>query len=145
MAYTPTNWVNGETPINAENLNNIEQGLVDLDGKCGSFRYEVQTLTSVKSSYESLDKNGLKHKGANLRAATFPDSVFLIVLSSKQSVGLGSMYLAMLGTSDTALVRLSRDASGNYPQVAVSSSGYLYVRWSESLTADIVAHMIRLK
>lgn len=28
MSYTPTNWVNGQTPINAENLNKIEQQLV---------------------------------------------------------------------------------------------------------------------
>ena len=27
MSYNPTNWVNGETPINDSNLNNIEQGL----------------------------------------------------------------------------------------------------------------------
>ena len=31
MAYTRTTWVDGSTPaINATNLNNIEQGLVDL-------------------------------------------------------------------------------------------------------------------
>ena len=27
MAYTKTTWVNGETPINADNLNNIENGI----------------------------------------------------------------------------------------------------------------------
>jgi hypothetical protein len=35
MSYEPTNWVNGETPINAENLNKIEQKLVDLDKNGG--------------------------------------------------------------------------------------------------------------
>ena len=29
MAYTKTTWVNGETPINADNLNNIEGGIKD--------------------------------------------------------------------------------------------------------------------
>lgn len=30
MAYTKTNWVNNETPINETNLNNIENGISDL-------------------------------------------------------------------------------------------------------------------
>lgn len=30
MSYTKTNWVDGETPINAANLNNIENGISDL-------------------------------------------------------------------------------------------------------------------
>lgn len=30
MSYNPTNWVNGETPINDSNLNHIEQGIKDV-------------------------------------------------------------------------------------------------------------------
>lgn len=30
MAYEKTNWINGKTPINAENLNKLENGIVDL-------------------------------------------------------------------------------------------------------------------
>lgn len=30
MSYTKTNWVDGETPINAANLNNIENGITEL-------------------------------------------------------------------------------------------------------------------
>lgn len=30
MAYTKTNWVDGSTPINAVNLNKIEQGISDV-------------------------------------------------------------------------------------------------------------------
>lgn len=33
MAYAKTNWVNGETPINAANLNNIENGIEAIDNK----------------------------------------------------------------------------------------------------------------
>ena len=32
MAYTKTTWVNGETPINADNLNNIETGVSGVIG-----------------------------------------------------------------------------------------------------------------
>ncbi len=31
MAYTPTNWINGVTPISAANLNKIEQGIVTAE------------------------------------------------------------------------------------------------------------------
>ena len=27
MSYTPTTWVDGETPVNAENLNKMEEGI----------------------------------------------------------------------------------------------------------------------
>lgn len=30
MAYNKTNWINNQTPINADNLNNIEQGISNL-------------------------------------------------------------------------------------------------------------------
>lgn len=30
MAYNKTNWINNQTPITADNLNNIEQGISDL-------------------------------------------------------------------------------------------------------------------
>ena len=30
MSYTPTNWVDGQTPVNAENLNKLEQGVADI-------------------------------------------------------------------------------------------------------------------
>ena len=31
MSYAPTNWENGKTPINANNLNNMEKGIVDAN------------------------------------------------------------------------------------------------------------------
>lgn len=30
MSYNPTTWVDGETPINASNLNKLEQGLKEV-------------------------------------------------------------------------------------------------------------------
>ena len=45
MAYTPTNWVNGETPINADNLNKIEQELLKLDNKMANVSGSVMDIT----------------------------------------------------------------------------------------------------
>ena len=36
MAYTKTTWVNGETPINADNLNHIETGIKNNDTSIGN-------------------------------------------------------------------------------------------------------------
>ncbi len=33
MAYTRTDWVSGETPLSADNLNNIEDGIEELNSK----------------------------------------------------------------------------------------------------------------
>lgn len=33
MAYNKTVWVNNETPINTDNLNNIEDGIEDVDSR----------------------------------------------------------------------------------------------------------------
>lgn len=36
MTYTPTNWQDGVTPVNAVNLNKIEQGILAIDGGPGA-------------------------------------------------------------------------------------------------------------
>ena len=53
MSYEPTNWVNGETPINADNLNKIEQELVNLGKKLADvdIDYSQTDLISDKYSY----------------------------------------------------------------------------------------------
>ena len=37
MAYTKTNWVSGETPLSAANMNNIEAGIEDLNASLDKF------------------------------------------------------------------------------------------------------------
>ena len=47
MAYNRTNWVNEETPLSADNFNNIEDGIEELQDK-----FEIDQ--SVKSLYAAL-------------------------------------------------------------------------------------------
>lgn len=47
MAYEKTNWVDDETPINAENLNKMEQGIEDANNK----------TTGIINSTEIADKS----------------------------------------------------------------------------------------
>ena len=44
MAYEKTNWVNGVTPLNASNMNKIEQGIYDNSIKENAFYKHVLTL-----------------------------------------------------------------------------------------------------
>lgn len=44
MAYTPTNWVDGTTPLNAANLNKIEQAVDAHDDSIQSLNGQVSTL-----------------------------------------------------------------------------------------------------
>lgn len=47
MAYTKTEWVNGQSPnINADNLNKIEQGIFDNDSHIGN----VNNLTTIEKT-----------------------------------------------------------------------------------------------
>lgn len=56
MAYTKTTWVNGETPINADNLNHIEGGIKDnetsINNITGTILWENPNPTADFSSQE---------------------------------------------------------------------------------------------
>lgn len=55
MAYTKTNWVNGETPINATNLNKIENGIenndTSLENKLDKTSVKTAKTTSDTDTY----------------------------------------------------------------------------------------------
>ena len=61
MAYTKTNWQNGVTPVNADNMNKIENELEALDQRGGGGGYAVnilkpsQFLGTDKHAYFSID------------------------------------------------------------------------------------------
>ena len=54
MTYTKTNWVNGQAPaISAENLNNIENGIKDLETSVGT----KLSVSAVKTSNTTSDND----------------------------------------------------------------------------------------
>ena len=61
MAYTKTEWVNGETPINESNLNNIENGIEEL---------QRHKITAYLSSNVSFPAGTDTYKVINLDSAT---------------------------------------------------------------------------
>lgn len=44
MSYQRTTWVNGETPINADNLNNIEEGIVANEAAIAANEAAIQQI-----------------------------------------------------------------------------------------------------
>lgn len=49
MAYTKKTWVSGETPLSAENMNHIEQGVADAHNDISSLN------TNLKTQYNYVD------------------------------------------------------------------------------------------
>lgn len=54
MAYTRTNWVSGETPLSATNMNNIEDGIEELNSK---IVFE-QTTVTYTNGWTTINKSG---------------------------------------------------------------------------------------
>lgn len=68
MAYVKTTWINGETPINADNLNHIETGVKDNETSINNITGSIlwsnsnptadfsgQTITLSSSDYDILE------------------------------------------------------------------------------------------
>lgn len=54
MSYTPTNWIDGETPVNADNLNKMEQGIKSNSEAIAGVS-QIETPKIVSSVAEMTD------------------------------------------------------------------------------------------
>ena len=54
MAYTRTNWVSGETPLSAGNMNNIEDGIEELNSNLQALSNKV---VKVENTSEHITCN----------------------------------------------------------------------------------------
>ena len=79
MSYTPTIWQNSPstaTPISADNLNHIEQGIADLDDQLNGANGIVQELQTAELNIQSLDENKVsKVEGYGLSQNDFTDAL----------------------------------------------------------------------
>lgn len=57
MSYTPTNWENGKTPINATNLNNMESGIKDNSDRLDTVESTLSGQTTKISNVEQTTNN----------------------------------------------------------------------------------------
>lgn len=125
----------------------VETELNKINSSLNGFGFDSQDFSDITNAYESIARNGLKFDGKNIYPNAFPNGVFLVILSSDQSVGVATAYVVILGatgTTNASVSKLSADRTDNYPSVAISTSGYAYVRWVTSTTANIKAGIFRL-
>ena len=114
MAYTKTTWVNGETPINADNLNNIESGIKDNETLIGNITgtilwenpnpttdFTEQDVTLSSSDYDCYEVIYKQSTNANraLNTGKIPKGYGAVLNEALTS----SHYRAINYNSDTSL------------------------------------------
>lgn len=127
MSYIPTNWENGKTPINAENLNKIEQKLVDLDknGGGGGGNATVEEMTWAE--YESLSE------------AEKMDGTLRVITDRKAGVRFGNVDISGIGdgTVTGAIAALNSNLSSLTPVDLYSYTQHTAVKDTYVLTKTI--------
>lgn len=122
--------------------------LNQLNSKLDGLSFTAQRLPDVTGEYNA--NNILYHNGKLLYPENYANTAFLIALNSSVSLGKATLYMAILGAESTAagvsIVRLDSSAAASelYPKLERTTSGRLYVVWSQSSTALIRANIFRL-
>lgn len=142
MAYTPTNWENGKTPLNETNLNKIEQGIVDLDN----------AVTSKEVTGISLPSKAT----TNIATVTLPAGTYLAVGYGEMGVGTSSVFALELVAGGSVVARtknisMQYGGGGNVCAVftltastTVTLTAYSY-HSSEVVTGKCYLHAIKLR
>lgn len=106
----------------------------------------VTTFKNVTESYES--ENLIFYKGLWLSPQRFPNSAFLIVLTSPHDRRQASIYIVLTGTAtDTSgAYALSMAASSSAPKLIKTTSGAFAPVWSSGsgIVDDITVSIIGL-
>lgn len=84
MSYTPTNWVSGSTPLSAENMNHIEQGIADLNSKLNPFLITRTVTATITRS------NGSR---SSITAPSVNGYTFLCWISAVSNGWIGNVYI----------------------------------------------------
>lgn len=101
MSYTQTNWIDGVTPVNASNLNKLEQGIADLHAAKENGELRGDSGTTVKDY------------GANGDGSTNDTTAFQNALSENRVVKVPGGTYKLSGTlviKENCCLELSQDA-----------------------------------
>ena len=123
MAYTRTTWVSEETPISADNMNNIEDGIEEIKNTVGTiYNSNVDTTFSVSSNgYKTITSltlpAGVYVVTGHVQCTTIPNSRFAVGVSTSQTPGMkldgvqthysSTQYNANLSLQTTAIINSS--------------------------------------
>lgn len=89
MAYTRKTWVNGDTPLSAENMNNIEAGIETLD----------TTIGTIYTNSRTEVRNVVATEITSLLSMTLPAGTYVVTAHSVwEAIKAGRTFIA-IGTS----------------------------------------------
>lgn len=83
VAYTKTNWINGVTPLNATNLNKIEQGIYDASAKADTADAKADTATTKANTADAKAEAAAAKANAALPASEFNTNKILSKLEDE--------------------------------------------------------------
>lgn len=90
MAYTRLHWVESETPLSAQNMNNIEDGIEELQAQKVN---KVSGKGLSTNDYTTADKNKLSNIQSGATDASIIDLVYPV----------GAIYMSVLSTDPGTL------------------------------------------
>lgn len=88
MAYTKTEWTNDVTPLNADNMNKIEDAILSLQPEALTLKLPANHTISADSMYESIEFSEFSRIGSNI---SYEDGKIII------GKGINKIYLEYCG------------------------------------------------
>lgn len=159
MAYTKTNWINGETPCSAENMNNIENGIensllkesvkiekTESDNdvySCNYINYNMQKHMISASFTTDIDPTPQQYVEISNWNAIETVGNKLSIKNGKIVVGKGVSKIKIMGVLGTfiqakQLIYIYSKKNGNnvFPWVVVSASDYNSIAYNTIISVQ---------
>lgn len=109
MAYQKTNWVNDETPLNAENMNNIENGIEQNESDITNVKSKVKVNGDIESI--SLGTTGIAIGNNAYSAAGYDDKGGIAIGDGAKANWNGCISLGREATSSNSAVAIGWKAN----------------------------------
>lgn len=124
MAYTRTNWVSGETPLSAGNMNNIESGIEALD----------TTIGAIYTNSRTTVRNVAATEVTSLLSMTLPAGTYVVTGHSLwNAVKAGRTFIAI---STSIAGGGSMDSAQQFYAAADNTSSSLALQTTRILTLE---------
>lgn len=147
MSYNPTNWVNGETPINDSNLNHIEQGIKDVADLSDAQESKIADIANNQIPEEYLQSsvdNYIANNQAGLATKTDVNNLDNKLSSEieENKKDTDRKIIMSYGTNRynpserEDAVYLKGDGNGMFSNGAYFTSGFCYIADYETITVQ---------
>lgn len=134
MSYTPTTWVDGKTPVNAQNMNKIEEGIRQLDTN----KLDADALQGAVDSALSQAKASGAFKGDKGDTGTTPK----LSIGTVTTLSAGSNATASItGTTTNPVLNLGIPKGADGSGGSGGTGGYTPVRGTDYWTPEDIAEI----